>query len=165
VQENNIVFYKLVGILYIYILVIILMNIKDYCLTTTIDDIEFRKDAYFSWFANHILYILSEHAKMWFKQKIWLQPDFCIFTNCEVIEQQCSIISTPESRYKIFWFDRTKGLREELLWWTRRIPSKTWYVTTPWLTAHWEECWLLISTQDIEKALRPLPYNQQEFMR
>ena len=141
------------------------MNIKDYCLANSIDNIEFRKDAHFFWFAKHILYILNKDAKKWFKEKIWLQPDFCIFTNCEVVEQQCSIISTSASRYKIFWFDPTRGVSEELLWWMWRIPSKTYYVTTPWRTADWEESLLLISAEDIAKALRPLPYNDQEFRK
>lgn len=124
-----------------------------YCRQHPIDSIEFVIDKSFSWYAEHLLYLLNMHAQTQFEKKIWVRPNLCLLKHCTVVKWQQTIFPTENTEYKLFTLNYEEWIVEELLWWTRRKTSNHQFLTHSWSMANWHYAWLLIAKEDIEKAL------------
>jgi hypothetical protein len=124
-----------------------------YCHSHPIDNIEFAIYKSYTWYAEHLLYLLNIHAQNLFEKKLWVRPDLCLLKHCKVVEWQQTIFPTEKTEYKLFTLDYEAWIVEELLWWKRRKTQNHQFLTHSWTMINWLYMWLLISKEDIEKAL------------
>jgi len=103
----------------------------------------------YTWFAKQVVYVLWDTAKEKFKEYMWIECDFCTFTNCEVQHWQEKIVPTEDSWYSLYAFNEYWDA--ELIpinWSHKKKAKKPFYKTFPWKHKDWYRIWLLISETD-----------------
>lgn len=140
---------------YLSIYILFMKNLR-HLLLNPVEGIQYRMDKSFTWHAEHVLYLLNMHAQTQIEKKLWIKPDLCLLTNCDVRPGQQAILTTPATESKLLWFDVDALLIQELFWTEWRKPNLSQYLTTSWKMANGLYCGLLISEEDIRNALQSL---------